>query len=1570
MRVWIKRTGIILLIPVVCSLLIFILLYIPSIQNTVAKRAMTYVTESTGMEIGFERIQLSFPFHLSVRNAIVKSADNDTLAYLGRLTVSVRLRPLLKGHISVKKFNLTSVELNTGNLIDGVVFRGKVGKINLSADSIDWSSERIELNTIVLSNADVELLLADTIASDTIMHTIDGNEATIQPEPEPTDSTFNLLISVKKVELKNSSFALRMPYDSVFVNTKIAKAVLANGFVDLSTEAYGASELRAKINELYYATDTEEASAGLDVSHIQLTDLIIAADTLYYNDEGTIYASLKECSAKERSGFVVKSMTGHFRMDSTQIEIPSFRLATAASTLQLQAQVPWLSFQHVDQTGQTAVAQTNIPSAQLKAKASIHKQDVLLALGGQSSAAFARYPETTLTVEVDAFGNTKAMTLKKLEAELPDAISFDLAGSFESLDNERLRSGRVDYNIHTKAIDFIVDLFAEMLPSGFQLPDSMQLTGHLAVDKGVYATETIARESDASITLSGNYDIFTESYEVSLSIDSLEPVHFMPNDSLLWLSAVVYAKGQGTDPYHISTQASLAGAINKLQYGSSVFTDFSFSGNLKDNQLQAELESDYPFVKGRISVDGAITKEAMKGFLIIDVDSLDLYALQMTPSPLSTSFQVFSEFDTDLAQTHSLDITLGNWNLMIDTQLIQPKMLTLAFRSDVDTTHATFFAGDLRVMCSGAMDIETFLDKTSLFAKEAQVQLARDSTIDIQALRPFFPDMSVEIQADRDNTVSFLLQRFNVFFEHFEVKASLSPEDGLKVNSSLVALVKDTLMIDTVRLKVWQDTLGLLYEAGVMKNRFRNQEAFNVNMNGYVQKNEADLFVSYRNNKGEKGLHLGINAKKADDSYDFHFYPEQPIIAFMPFTVNENNYFRFKSMSEMYANLQLRGDTGSTIWIHSDQQDDIQELLIEILQLDLEEISRRFSSIPSLKGLLSVALRYMPMENSFMVIADGNVDNFHFERSPVGDMLINASYLPLTKGTHQIDLHLFHNFNEISSFSVTYQEGRNENKIDGFFSINQLPLQLINPMIPDQMVRLTGALNGKFDINGTDSKPALSGSMQLDNTSAFVSSLSTTFHFEDKPILLTNNKLKFDKYKINTLKDNPFVIDGTIDATNTSRPVADLTMSVSNMQLVDSKRTAESLVYGKLFVNFNSTLNGPLQAMRMRGNMRILGSSNFTYVMADSPLDAADNFGDLVTFTYFADTLPRRTDRPLNLMRRSRGSTATAGTDVLLTINIDPVVRFRIDLDKDQSNYVEMRGGGNLSLQYTTQNDLQLSGRYTLSDGTIRYSIPVIPLTEFFVKNGSYVDWRGNPMNPYLNMSAYTRIRTSVNQDGQTQMVDFNTGIELKDNLEDVSVQFMLEAPTNAVIQNQLTTMGVEERSKQAISLLVAGVYLASGGTGTDNVDLGAALNSLIQRVGSNIVGNLLGNDVPVSFDVNMYDGTKGMGRRTDYLVRFYKDFFNERLNTTIGTRFSTNDPVMGNKFFFDDLSLGYRLDMDGSRQIRLFQSKEYVNLFEGEINRIGAGFTLQRKVKRFNDLFVFRQREVVVNKREEEEDE
>ena len=90
-----------------------------------------------------------------------------------------------------------------------------------------------------------------------------------------------------------------------------------------------------------------------------------------------------------------------------------------------------------------------------------------------------------------------------------------------------------------------------------------------------------------------------------------------------------------------------------------------------------------------------------------------------------------------------------------------------------------------------------------------------------------------------------------------------------------------------------------------------------------------------------------------------------------------------------------------------------------------------------------------------------------------------------------------------------------------------------------------------------------------------------------------------------------------------------------------------------------------------------------------------------------------------------------------MSVHIDDAVRLRADLSPDRSKYIELEGGGDLNMQYTPQGDMSLTGRYTLSGGVMKYSLPIIPLKEFQFNPGSYVDWRGEYYESYAEPEGY-----------------------------------------------------------------------------------------------------------------------------------------------------------------------------------------------------------------------------------------
>jgi hypothetical protein len=255
----------------------------------------------------------------------------------------------------------------------------------------------------------------------------------------------------------------------------------------------------------------------------------------------------------------------------------------------------------------------------------------------------------------------------------------------------------------------------------------------------------------------------------------------------------------------------------------------------------------------------------------------------------------------------------------------------------------------------------------------------------------------------------------------------------------------------------------------------------------------------------------------------------------------------------------------------------------------------------------------------------------------------------------------------------------------------------------------------------------------------------------------------------------------------------------------------------------------------------------------------------------------------------------------------------------------------------------------------MKYTLPVIPLKTFSIKNGSYIDFTGEPMNPTLNLAATERMKASVSTaDGASRSVAFDVGLKVTNTLSNMGLEFTIDAPEDMSVQNELAGMPPEEKNKLAVAMLATGMYLAS--SNEQGFNAGNALNNFLQNEINNIAGQALNTavDVNVGMEQNMRDDGS---THTDYSFKFSKRFFSNRLNVIIGGKVSADGNTAGNESgaYIDDISLEWRLDDGGTRYVRVFHEKNYDNLFEGELIENGAGILLRKKMDRLSELFIFK---------------
>ena len=1478
-----------------------VLLYVPPVQNLIRREVTAYASKATGMQIQVERIDLRFPLNLLVRGVEVIQQP-DTLLSLESLNVRVQAWPLLKGKVEVDEVTLNRVAFNSANLIDGMEIKGVLGRFFLQSHGVDLSNETAVINATELLDTHVQMLMNDT---------------TTTPKDTTASAPVNWKVDLHQLKLKNVSFSMQLPADSMRMAAHIGEATIDDAQADLKNQFYGLKQFLLSGTSASYDTGAAKPVEGFDASHIAVRDVSIGLDSLLYKGRD-MKAVIREFTMNERSGLSVTSLTGRAFSNDSIISVPGLKLQTPHSEIDLSAHTYW-ELVNIPTTGRL--------SANLNAY--IGKEDVMLFTGGLPDSFKEAYPFRPLVIRAGTDGNLKEMQISRFTADLPGAFSLEGGGILENLADSITRSGTIGLKMKTQNLNFLTGLSGEVPNGTLVIPDSMNLVAQVDIKGPEYKANLHLKEGQGAMNVNAALNTATEVYKADLKIDNLQLHHFLPKDSIYELSLSAAADGRGLDVMSYRSYAKLDLALDRLHYAQYHLSNVHLTGALKGALVTANLTSDNELLKMTTDAEYNLAHSYPDGKVTVDVIRLDLHELGLMPEPMK-----------------------------------RPLAFNLSAEARQNRVFTHFISGDMKLNLSARSGVNPLISQSIRFVDVLMKQID-EKELNHAELRKALPTAVLSFSAGKENPLAYFLATKNISYHDASMKFGTAPDWGINGKAAVHALKVDTLQLDTVFFTVKQDTTLMKLRAGVINGPKNPQFSFSTTLTGEIRDRDAELLVDYKNGKGETGVLLGVNARPLFEGQGkgngiaFTLIPEKPIVAFQQFHFNENhNWIYLHKNMRVYANVDMWDEEGMGFRVHSMQGDTVslQNIDVEIRRIRLQEITSVLPYFPEVTGLFSLEAHYIQTEKDLQLSAEASIDELTYERQRIGDIALGATWLPGEQGKQYLNAYLNHDQVEVlvaDGKLLPTRTGKDSLEVNT--TLEHFPLRVANAFIPDQMVTLSGDMDGNLNITGSTEQPLINGELVLDSVAVFSSQYGARFVFDNRPVQIKNNRLLFDKFAIYTTSKNPFTIDGYVDFRDMSRPMANLNMLAQNYTLLDAKRTRESLVYGKVFADFRATVKGPLDGLNMRGNVSLLGNTDVSYVLTDSPLTVQDRLGSLVTFTSFSDTT--------TVVRQEVPTVSLGGLDMVMMVHIDPSVRVKVDLDASNDNRIELEGGGDLSMKYTPQGDLTLTGRYTLSGGLMKYALPVIAAKEFAIDDGSYVEWTGNPMDPMLNFKATDRIRASVSEgeNGGSRMVNFDVSVVVKNRLDNLSFAFDVSAPEDATVQNELTAMGAEERGKQALYIMVMKTYLGTGpigggGGGLGKLNMGSALTSVLSSQINSLMGNL--KNASLSVGVEDHDDSETGSKRTDYSFRYSQRLFNNRFQIVIGGKVSQGENATNDaESFIDNISLEYRLDRTGTRYIRLFYDKNYESVLEGEITETGVGIVLRKKLDKLSELFIFKKK-------------
>ena len=647
------------------------------------------------------------------------------------------------------------------------------------------------------------------------------------------------------------------------------------------------------------------------------------------------------------------------------------------------------------------------------------------------------------------------------------------------------------------------------------------------------------------------------------------------------------------------------------------------------------------------------------------------------------------------------------------------------------------------------------------------------------------------------------------------------------------------------------------------------------------------------------------------------------------------------------ANLLLTasGGMGVRVYSNDENEDALQDITVSLSKFNLDKVLSVIPYMPDISGIMDGDFHVIQTKEELSVSSNLKIDNLVYEKCPMGDVGSEFVYMPKSDGSHYVDGILTYEGEDVATVKGTYQS-EGAGYLDATVGLDKIPLHFINGFVPDQLLGLKGYGEGELAVKGALNKPHVEGEVYLDSAYLISEPYGISMRFDDDPVRIVDSKLLFENFMMYANNESPLNLQGNLDFSNVDRMMLDLRMRAQNFLLIDAKENLRSEAFGKAYVNFFAMMKGPLTSLQMRGKLDVLGNTDMTYVLRESELSTDSQLDELVKFTDFKSGKDETIVRP-----------AIEGFDMMLSMSIDESAHILCALNEEKTNYIDLMGGGDLQMKYNPVDNIQLTGKYTLNNGAMKYSLPIIPLKTFTIQDGSYLEFTGDPFNPILNITATENMKSTVNEgQGTGRSVDFVCGVKLTQTLSKPGIQFIISAPNDMTMQDELNTMSIEERGKIAVTMLASGMYLSGGNT--SDFSMNSALSSFLNSEINNIAGSAmrsLGLDLGMSVD----NSTNASGAlHTDYNFKFAKRFFNNRLSFTIGGKVSSGaemENAGNNDSFFNNVELQYRLNEGASQYIRAFYNNNTYDWLEGLVGEYGVGFMWRRKLQHFKDIFRFK---------------
>lgn len=1559
LRRTLKILGWIIAITVLLPIVVAVLLYIPPVQDWVKGIACEYVAKQTGMQITIDRFRLEFPLDIRLDDVCVVEASGDTMAMARKGLVDIRFRPLLKGDIQLKQLRLSDGYYRMVAPDTSMVMRVHVEELRVGGGTrADLRSGNIYLDRAFIKGGNVELSMSPWKST-----------------PKPYEPG-TMCIRANSLRAEDFTFAMSMlpVIDTLRVNTSVLevtdgvvdlrsnKVTIKSGRLDKGAATYitptaryvashpapppspypsppmviQADTLALTDFSALYATKGATPVAGFDPAYMQFSDLNLTLRD-FYNASSTVRLPIAALSGRERSGLTITSASGLVEVDSAGLTLQTLNVTTPYSSIEGDAQ---LSF--------AMMAMAPDGPMDVRLAASLGLRDAVAFMPSLSSITRYIGQNKALKAIVQASGSLKSMNVARLALDLPGVLSVTASGKVDNPMDIKRMAGNIAFTgtmSDPRPVQAVAGIRSVDLPP-------LSVKGNAMIAGADYAVGFNMRSPAGNVVAEATLGLNAERYFVDMTVSGLQMNRFAPALGLGAVTGQLYARGAGFNPTRPGAHTDIRADIATLHYKGADLGNLHAAVKLSGGGYDLHIVSDNDVLAGKVDAAGSVAGQRYEIDLHADVAHFDAAALHMSDNTLTASGLIDMTGSADLADL-LFDLTLHTYdiNAQIGERSVSvPRGITAVLQADDISTYASITANQINLDFHSPLPMRSVIDRMQAGVDEIMHQVIETKSLAVDEFQPLLPGFTLNFAASGNGFLRPALEMAGI--EADSISVVIDNAETVTGRAEMLALRTSGVRLDTISLGVSERGKYLDYKLH-LGNRPGNLDEFaSVNLNGYVGQQRVSAFLNQRNVKGETGYRLGFTGAFNDSTVTVHFTPLKATIGYLPWSFNDDNYLRYDFKERFEGNI-LAQSANSKIHFYSGETDASAnpQLHVDIENLHIADFTSMIIGMPDVDGYL----------NTKMVVGYDNQRFTGQGRLGVADLVYNQSRV----GSFDMDFSARLDLNgNTAAEGALLIDGKQAMTLHGILRpdtlgirpgdvgvrLTEFPLTVANAFLPKDVASLSGTLTGDMGLTGSLSKPVLNGFIRFDEGKVFLPMMNGFLALDTAALAVTDNVLAFNNFDIYAANANPLTIKGEVDARDLMAVNLDLGLKGRDFMLINNDKRARTDIYGKILLNADASVKGPMNLLDIKADVSVLSGTNATYTLSQTESLQQQQASEVVKFVNLADTLA--------VAHADTIQQVTSSMRILATLEISNGVQIAVNLNNNSSNRVQLAPYGKLTYFQNYMGDMRLTGRLDLGTGYARYAVPLLGEKRFDLLDDSYVLWNGQVLNPQLHIMANEQIKSvAKTENGNQRVVNFLVSLSATGTLERPNVVFDLSTDDDLGIQNELQSMSADQRSTQAMNMLLYGKYMGPGAVSSSGNLINNQLYGFLEsQLNSWMANNIRGVDI--TFGIDQY--TTGMaGERstsTSYSYQVSKSLFDNRFKIVVGGNYST-DPSQDDNIaenLVNNVSFEYMIRQTNtmSMYVKLFRHANYESILEGEITEMGAGLVVQRKINHVRQLF------------------